>query len=117
MNQKARHISKRKAGSSARKRLRKLHTSEYENSCFTKKIVLYFKEETIDSKILQSAVPSLTSRERTAQAASSKKKKKTSRKKRKGKGKRRRESAKGGEKEKEKEKKDEKGKEEMKKEE
>ena len=77
MNQKARHIGKRKAGSSARKCLRKLHTSEYKNSCFTKKkkIVIYFKEDTIDSEKLQSAVPSLTSRERTIQAAPSKKKK------------------------------------------
>ena len=77
MNQKARHIGKRKAGSSARKRLRKLHTSEYENSCFTKKkkkIVLYFKEDTIDSEKLQSSAPSLTSRERTVQAAPLKKK-------------------------------------------
>ena len=66
MNKKARHIGKRKAGSSARKLLRKLHTSEYANSCFKKKkIVLYFKEDTIDSEKLQSAMPSLTSRERT----------------------------------------------------
>ena len=70
MNKKTRHIGKRKAGSSAKKCLRKLHTSEYENSCFT---VLYFKEGTIDLKKLQSAVPSLTSRERTVQAAPSKK--------------------------------------------
>ena len=76
MYKKARHIGKRKAGSSARKRLRKLHTSEYENSCFTKKkIVLYFKEDTIDSEKLQSTAPSLTSRERTVQASPSKKKK------------------------------------------
>ena len=87
MNKKARHISKRKAGISARKRLIKLHTSEYENSCFAKKkkIVLYFKEDTIDSEKLQSAVSSLTSWERTVQAAPSKKKK--NRKKGKGKGK------------------------------
>ena len=59
MNQKARHIGKRKAGSSARKRLRKLHTSEYENSCFTKnfctlfqRISNRFKEVTINSAIL-----------------------------------------------------------------
>ena len=72
---KTRHIDKRKAGSSARKRLRKLHALEYENSCFTKKkIVLYFKEDPIDSKKLQSPVPSLTSQERTVQAAPSKKK-------------------------------------------
>ena len=83
-----------------------------------KKIVLYFKEDTIDSKKLQSTVSSLTSRERTVQAAPSKKKreKKISRK-RKGKGKRRRESANGREKEKEKEKKEENEKEEKKKEE
>ena len=37
-----------------------------------KKIVLYFKEDTIDSEKLQSAVPSLTSREQTVQAAPSK---------------------------------------------
>ena len=37
MNKKARHIGKRKAGNLARKLLRKLHTSEYANSCFTKK--------------------------------------------------------------------------------
>ena len=76
MNKKARHIGKRKVGSSARKRLRKLHTSEYENSFFIKKkkIVLYFKEDTIDSEKLQSTVSSLTSREQTVQAAPSKKK-------------------------------------------
>ena len=38
-----------------------------------KKIVLYFKEDTIDSEKLQSAVPSLTSLERTVQVAPSKK--------------------------------------------
>ena len=41
------------------------------------KIVLYFKEDTIDSEKLQSAVPSLTSQERIVQAAPSKKKKKS----------------------------------------
>ena len=89
MNKKTRHIGKRKAGSSARKRLRKLHTSEYENSCF---IVLYFKEDTIDSKKLQSVVPSLTSQERTVQAAPSKK----NLKKKKGKGKEKRECEREG---------------------
>ena len=76
MNKKARHIGKRKVGSSTRKRLRKLHNSEYPNSCFTKKrkkkekkIVLYFKEDTIDLEKLQSVVPSLTSQERIVQAA------------------------------------------------
>ena len=44
MNKKTRHIGKRKAGSSARKRLRKLHTSEYENSCFTKKLFFISKK-------------------------------------------------------------------------
>ena len=71
-----------------------------------KRIVLYFKEDTIDSENLQSAAPSLTSRERTVQAAPLKKK--FSRK-----GKRRRESVNR----REKEKKEEKGKEEKKKEE
>ena len=73
MNQKARLIGKRKVSSSARKRLRKLHTSEYANSCFTKKkkIILYFKEDTIDSEKLQSTVSSLASWERTIQAAPS----------------------------------------------
>ena len=42
MNKKTRHIGKRKVGNSARKRLRKLHTSEYANSCFTKKKRLFF---------------------------------------------------------------------------
>ena len=79
MNQKARHIGKRKVDSSARKRLRKLHTSEYENSCFTKKkIVLYFKEDTIDLEKLQSVVSSLTSQERKVQAAPSKREEKKS---------------------------------------
>ena len=68
-----------------------------------KKIVFYFKEDTIDSEKLQSEVPSLTSRERTVQAGPSKReeRKKISRK---GKGKRRRESANKKEKEKEKKK-------------
>ena len=89
MNQKARHIGKRKAGSSARKLLRKLHTSEYENSCFTKKkkFVLYFKEDTIDLEKLQSAVPSLTSRERAVQAAPSKREERRKKNLKKGKGK------------------------------
>ena len=83
MNKKESHIGKRKADSSARKRLRKLHTSENENSCFTKikKIVLYFKEGTIESEKLQSTVPSLTSRELTVQAAPSKKNLKKGKKK------------------------------------
>ena len=85
MNKKARHLGKRKTDSSARKHPRKLHTSEYENLCFKKKkeIVLYFKEDTIDSKKLQSVVSSLTFMERTVQAAPSK----TNLKKKKGKGK------------------------------
>ena len=49
-----------------------------------KKKILYFKEDTIDSKKLQSTVPSLTSRERTVQAAPLKQK---NLKKEKGKGK------------------------------
>ena len=47
MNQKARHLGKRKTDSSARKRARKLHTSEYTNSCFKKKN-LYSNKGTID---------------------------------------------------------------------
>ena len=43
-----------------------------------KKIVLYFKEDTIDSEKLQSVVPSLTSRERKVQAAPSKREEKKS---------------------------------------
>ena len=86
MNKKTRHIGKRKAGSSVEKLLRKLHTSEYKNSCF---IVLYFKEDTIDSKKLQSAVPSFTSRERTVQPTPSKKKKNLKKEKGKGKEKKR----------------------------
>ena len=74
-------------------------------------IVLYFKEDTIDSEKLQSAVPSLTSRDQTVQAVPLKKKKK------KGKGKERKRECERGEKEKENEKKEEKGKEEKKKEE
>ena len=74
-----------------------------------KNIVLYFKEDIIDSEKLQSVVSSLPSRERIVQAAPSKKIS------RKGKGKRRRESANEREKKKEKEKKEEKGKEEKKK--
>ena len=91
MNQKARHIGKRKAGNSPRKRLRKLHTSEYANSCSKNKIVLYFKEDTIVSEKLQSTVPSLTSRKRTVQAAPSKReeRRKKNLKKRKGKEKKR----------------------------
>ena len=46
-----------------------------------KKIVLYFKEDTIDSEKLQSTVPSLTSREQTVQAAPSKGRKKKEKKK------------------------------------
>ena len=58
---------------------------------YKKKIVLYFKEDTIDSEKLQSVVPSLTSQERKVQAAPSKREEKNI--SRKGKGKRRRESA------------------------
>ena len=88
MNKKSRHIGKRKVGSSARKSIRKLHTSEYTNSCFTKKkIVLYFKEDTIDSEKLQSAVPSLTSWERTIQATPSKMEERRKKNLKKGKGK------------------------------
>ena len=56
----------------------KIHASQ------KKKSVLYFKEDTIDSKKLQSAVPSLKSQEQTVQAAPLTKK---NLKKKKGKGK------------------------------
>ena len=39
MNKKVRHLGKRKTDSSARKCLRKLHTSEYKNSCLKKKLL------------------------------------------------------------------------------
>ena len=52
-----------------------------------KKIVLYFKEDTIDSEKLQSAVPSLTSRERTGQVALSKREERRKKNLKKGKGK------------------------------
>ena len=49
MNKKVSHLGKRKANSSARKCPRKLHTSEYTNSCFKKKkFAFYFNEDTID---------------------------------------------------------------------
>ena len=78
MNPIVRHIGKRKTSSSARKCLRKLHTSEYIESCFTKKkgIALYFKGDTIDLEKLQSAKPFLTSREQIVLEALSKKRKK-----------------------------------------
>ena len=47
MNKKVRHLGKRKTDSSTRKRLRKLHTLEYTNSCF-KKNALYSNEDIID---------------------------------------------------------------------
>ena len=122
MNQKARHNGKRKAGSTARKRLRKLHTSEYENSCFTKKKRkkkkrLFFiskKIQLIQRSYNQQRHPLHLGSEQYKQLPKKKKKKIL----RKGKGKRRRESANGREKEKKEEKgKEEKGKEEKKKEE
>ena len=47
MNQKVRQLGKRKIDSLARKHPRKLHTSEYTNSCL-KKMTLYSNEDTID---------------------------------------------------------------------
>ena len=110
MNQKARHLGKRKTDSSARKRPRKLHTSEYKNSCFEKKLL--FIRMKIQLITIISAIPYISGMNSTS---SSLKKEKISRK-RKGEGKRRRESENGREKEKEKEKKEKKEKEEKKKE-
>ena len=125
MNKKERHIGKRKIDSSARKRPRKLHTSEYENSYFKKKIALYSKEDIINynqqchplhlgneqykqfpKKEKISRMGKGKGKRRRESANRREKEKERRRKKRKGKGKRRRESAKGeGEGEKEKEKK------------
>ena len=103
MNKKVRLLGKRKTDSSAKKRLRKLHTSEYTNSCFKKKkFALYSNEDTIDYD--QKCHPLHL---RMNSTSSSLKKKKISRK-RMGEGKRRRESVNEKEKEKEKEKKEEK---------
>ena len=94
MNQKARHIDKRKAGSSARKLLRKLHTSEYANSCFTKKKLFFIskKIQLIQKSYNQQCHPLHLGREQYKQLPQKggKEEKKISRK---GKGKRRRESA------------------------
>ena len=49
INQKAGHLSKRKADSLAKERTRKLHTLEYTNSCFKRKEnFLYYNKGTID---------------------------------------------------------------------
>ena len=104
MSQKSRHLGKRKTDSSARERPRKVHTSEYENSCFKKKLL--FIPMKIQLITISSVIPYISGMNSTS---SSLKKEKISRK-RKGEGKRRRESANGREKEKEKEKKEEKGK-------
>ena len=111
MNQKVRHLSKRKTDSSARKRPRKLHTSEYTNSCFKKKLL--FIPMKIQLITINSAFPYISGMNSTS---SSLKKEKISRK-RKGNGNRRKESANKKEKEKEKEKKEEIEKEEKEKEE
>ena len=92
MNKKVRHIGKRKAGGSARKRLRKithLRIRKFMLHKKKKKRLLYFKEDTIDSEKLQSAVPSLTSRERTVQAPPSKREEKRKKKRKMRKGKKR----------------------------
>ena len=108
MNQKARHLGKRKIDT--RKRSRKLHTSEYENSCFKKQLLFIPMKMQLITII--SAISYISGMNSTS---SSLKKEKISRK-RKGEGKRRRESENGREKEKEKEKKERKEKEEKKKE-
>ena len=94
MNKKARHLSKRKTDSLARKRSRKLHTSEYENSYLKKKLL--FISMKIQLITISSAIPYIL---RMNSTRSSLKKEKISRK-RKGEGKRRRESENGREKEK-----------------
>ena len=106
------YIGKRKAGSSTRKRLRKLHTSEYKNSCFTKKKLFFIskKIQLIQRSNNQQCHPLHLGSKQYKQLPQKKISKK-------GKGKRRRESANEREKEKEKKKKEEKGKEEKKKEE
>ena len=105
MNQKVRHLGKRKTNSLARKLPRKLHTSEYTNSCFKKQLL--FISMKIQFITISNAIPYISGMNSTS---SSLKKEKISRK-RKGEGKRRRKSAN----EKEKEKKEEKEKEEKKK--
>ena len=108
MNQKVRHLGKRKTDSSTRKRPRKLHTSEYTNSCLKKNFL--FIPMKIQLITISSAIPYIS---RMNSTSSSLKKEKISRK-RKGERKRRRESENGREKEKEKEKKEEKEKDEKK---
>ena len=102
INQKARHLGKRKTDSSARERTRKLHTSEYTNSCFQKKkIFIPMKVQLIT---ISSAIPYISGINSTSSSLNTRK---ISRK-RKGEGKRGRESANEREKKKEKEKKEEK---------
>ena len=55
MNKKARHLGKRKTDSLARKRSRKLHTLEYENSYFKKKLL--FISMKIQLITISSAIP------------------------------------------------------------
>ena len=102
MNQKVRHLDKRKTDSSARKRPRKLHTSEYTNSCFKKN--LFFIPVKIQLITISSAFPYISRMNSTSSSL----KKETISRKRKGEGKRRKESVNEKEKEKEKEKKEEK---------
>ena len=102
MNQKVRHLGKIKTDSSARKSPRKLHTSEYTNSCFKKKLL--FIPMKIQLITISSAIPYISGMN---SISSSLKKEKISRK-RKREGKRRRESANEKEKEKEKDKEKEK---------
>ena len=133
MNQKVRHLGKRKTDSSTRKRPIKLHTSEYTNSYFKKKIALYSNEDTIDYN--QQCHPLQLGNEQYKQFPQKRKNLKKEkgrgkekkrecerrgtrrRKRRRKKRKRGRESENGREKEKEKEKKEDKEKEEKNKEE
>ena len=108
MNQKVRHLGKRKTDSLARKRPRKLHTSEYTNSSFKKKKLLFIPMK-IQLITISSAFPYISGMNSTRSSL----KKKILKKKRRKKRKRKRESENG----KENEKKEEKEKEEKEKEE
>ena len=56
INQKAGHLGKRKTDSSARERTRKLHTSEYTNSCF-KQNKIFFIPMKVQLITISSAIP------------------------------------------------------------
>ena len=105
INKKAGHLGKRKTDSSARERTRKLHTSEYKNSCF--EIFFFFIPMKVQLIIISSAIPYISGINSTSSSLNTGK---ISRK-RKEEGKRGRESVNEREKKKEKEKEKEKAKE------